>query len=54
MQDKPKLTRKKVGLHKQVRASNAPAHMKTQGSLDSLRDAVDYIASAIAQYGLKP
>ena len=41
-------------LHKQLRDSEAPSHIRSGGSIDTLWNAVDGMASLIAQYNLKP
>lgn len=41
-------------LHRQLKESDAPSHLRTGGSIDTLANAVDTMASRIAQWGLKP
>lgn len=41
-------------LYEQLKTTDIPKHWKTMGSVESLRDGVDTIASLISQFNLKP
>lgn len=42
------------GLYAQLKETDIPKHAQVMGSVESMRNAVDIMASLIAQYDLKP